>query len=104
MGKAILMAILKFIGVIISIIMIPFNAIVETLIPDLANFIQTFTNAINMYISNNIAWVFNIIPSNTRLLIIAMLTFTIAYYTATISIHIIVVIIDLAKRIREMFI
>lgn len=104
MGKAILTAILKFIGVLISIIMIPFNALIEAVLPDLSSSIQTFNSAINIYFTNNIAWFFNLIPPNTRFLIIIMLTFTISYYTATIAIHIGVVIIDVAKRIREMFI
>lgn len=66
---------------ILNIVLIPINALIENIFPDMASAIQTFTNFINNVLGNNLVFFFKLLPPIFRGLLFTWFTFVIAYYS-----------------------
>lgn len=100
MAKAIFSVFFKVIKGIANVILAPVNLLVVNLFPNFSNLISTFNNAVSLFIGNGIAYFFNILPTNTRNLVLLWLTFLISYYSISLSIHAILKIYKLIKQIK----
>lgn len=81
MIKKILNGILKMILKILNIVLLPINALIENVFPDMATAIQNFTNFLNNVVGNNLVYFFHILPPIFRSILVTWFTFVIAYYT-----------------------
>lgn len=81
MIKALINGLLKLLLMILNIVLLPINALIENVFPDMANAIQTFTNFLNNIIGNNMVFFFHLLPPIFRSLLVIWFTFVISYYT-----------------------
>lgn len=81
MIKALINGILKLLIMILNIVLLPINALIENIFPDMASAIQTFTNFLNNVVGNNMAYFFHLFPPIFRNLLVIWFTFVIAYYS-----------------------
>lgn len=89
-------------GVIVglaNIFLAPINAIVSTFIPDLSSAINSFTSGLNL-VSSLFSYFSYLVPPNTRALIVLYLTFLISYYTISFSVHAIIRIVEIIKKVK----
>lgn len=100
MGKAIFKVLLKFIKSVANAILLPVNALVVNLVPDVAEKISTFNNTISTIFGSSMGYISNFIPPYTKTLIIFYLGFLITYYTIVISVHAILKVIEIIKAIK----
>lgn len=100
MGKVLLKVVLKLISSILSIILLPINALLVTFVPDFSTYITIFNNNIARFFGNSLAWFFSILPPITKDLIFLYLSFLIVYYSVTYTAHLIYKIFIIIKRIK----
>ena len=100
MAKAIFSVFLKFIKSIVNIVLAPINLLVVTLFPDFGTLISTFNNAISSIIGGNLGFFAHLLPPNTRVMILLYLGILITYYTITISVHAVLKIINIIRRVK----
>lgn len=81
MIKAILKGILKMLSKVLNIFLLPVNALLENVFPDMTNAIATFNNFVTNVIGTKLAYFFNILPPTFKSLLVLWFTFVIAYYT-----------------------
>lgn len=100
LGKAIFKVLLKFIKSIANIILAPINLLVVNLFPSFSNLVSTFNSAVSQFVGNGLGWFSHILPPNTRGFILVYLGILVSYYTITITIHIILKVIQVIKAIK----
>lgn len=100
MAKAIFSVFFKVIKGIANVILAPVNLLVVNLFPNFTALISTFNNAVSTFIGGGIMYFFNILPPNTRNLVLLWLTFLVSYYSISLSIHAILKIYKLIKQIK----
>lgn len=100
MAKALFSVLLKFIKSIVNIFLTPINALVVNLFPDLSTLLSTFNSAVSQIIGGNIAFFSHLLPPTTRTFIIFYLTLLISYYTITISVHLVLKVINIIRRVK----
>lgn len=100
MIKALLKGILKMIMKLLNIFLIPINALIENLFPDMANAIQTFNNFITNVLGNNLVFFFQLLPPIFRGLLFIWFTFVIAYYSIYYTYKGILKIWDIIQKIK----
>lgn len=100
MAKAIFSVFLKFIKSIVNIFLAPINALVVGLFPDLATLLSSFNNAVSQILGTNIAFFAHLIPPSTRNFIIVYLTILISWYTVTISVHAVLKVVNIMRRLK----
>lgn len=100
MAKAIFKVLFKVISSITNIILAPINALIGPLLPDFTAMLNTFTYVLNHYIAGGITWFFSILPPMCKTYIIIYLTFLVAYYTISISVHLIMKVYTIIKNIK----
>lgn len=81
MIKALINGLLKLLLMILNIVLLPINALIENVFPDMANAIQTFTDFLNNILGNNMVFFFHLLPPIFRSLLVIWFTFVISYYT-----------------------
>lgn len=81
MIKSILNGILKMITKLLNVFLLPINALIENLFPDMTSAISTFTNFIDNYLGTGLSYFFNIFPPIFRGLLGLWFTFVISYYS-----------------------
>lgn len=81
MIKALLKGVLKMLIAVLNIVLIPINALIENIFPNMANAIDTFTNFITNILGNNMIYFFHILPPIFRTLLVVWFTFVISYYS-----------------------
>lgn len=81
MINAIIKGILSVISKLITILLIPVNALFVNLFPDMTNAIATFNSFVSTYLGNNLSYFFSIFPPIFRTLLVLWFTFSISYYT-----------------------
>lgn len=100
MIKAILKGILKMILSLLNIFLLPVNALIENIFPDMSNAIQTFTNFINNIIGNNLSYFFSMFPPTFKTLLFTWFTFVVAYYSIYYTYRAIIKIWDVIQKIK----
>lgn len=91
---------MKFIVSITNLFLLPINTIVVNLFPDFTDKINYFESLVGRYVVPLLSWFFQILPPNTRSLILFYLGTLILLYTATLAVHGIIKVIELIKNIK----
>lgn len=81
MIKAILNGLLKALTSVLNILLLPVNALIENLFPNMANSIATFNSFVSQYVGGSLSYFFSILPPTFRGLLIIWLTFVVSYYS-----------------------
>lgn len=85
---------------IANVILAPINLLVAGLIPDTAKLINTFNTAVNTFIGDGLNYFFSMLPPNCRFFVLLYLTFLVAYYTISISVHAILKVYKIIQNIK----
>lgn len=66
---------------LLNIFLLPINALIENLFPDMSSSIATFNNFVATYVGGSLAYFFSILPPIFRNTLVIWLTFVVGYYT-----------------------
>lgn len=99
MAKAIFNVLFNVIIAFANTLFLPINTILSTFVPNLSQAISNTITGFNIFCSNLLAWGFAILPPNARYLVIFYLTFLVSYYTISYSIHAVVWVINVIKKL-----
>lgn len=91
---------LNFLVGVANIFLTPVNTLLTNVFPDLSANITHFTNLVTTYFGTGLSFFFHLLPPNTRQLILLYLTLLIICYTITISLHVILKVIELLRHIK----
>lgn len=100
MAKVLFKVFLGFIKSVADIILAPINLLIVGLFPDLSNLISTFNSAVSRLIGAGVGFFSYMLPSGTKTLILFYLGILISYYTVSITVHGILKVINIIKRIK----
>ena len=100
MIKALLNGIMKIVTSALDIVLLPVNALIKNIFPDMSNAINTFTTFVNTYIGGTLGYFFSILPPISRSIIILWFTFLITYYGVVWSYSLIVKIWNVIQKIK----
>lgn len=98
--KALLNGILNVITSLLNIFLLPINALIENIFPDMSSAISTFNNFINNYVGGTLSYFFSILPPIFRGLLVLWFTFVIAYYSVYYSYLAIIKIWNVIQKIK----
>lgn len=93
-------ALLNFLVAICNIFLAPVNTIVSTYFPDVSSLITSFTNVVNNYIGNGVAYFMAILPPNTRNLVLLYISCLLAFYTISLLVHAVIKVIEIIKAVK----
>lgn len=85
---------------ILNLFLIPVNALIENLFPDMSSAITTFTGFVNNVLGNNLSFFFHLLPPIFRTLLFTWFTFVVAYYTIYYTYIGILKIWDVIQKIK----
>ena len=100
MIKAILNGLMSLVTTVLDIVLLPVNALIENIFPDMSNAINTFSNFVSTYIGGSIGYFASILPPISRSIIILWLTFLITYYGVVWSYTLIMKIWNVIQKIK----
>lgn len=100
MAKAIFSVFFKIIKKIVEIFLTPINLLVANLFPNLTNIISTFNSAVSTLLGSTIGYFSSILPPITRTIILLWFSILISYYGVVFSIHLIMKVIEIIKKIK----
>lgn len=100
MFKMLINGIMSVVTWILDIILLPVNALIENIFPDMASAINTFNSFLNQYIGGAIAWFSSLLPPITKSIIVLWLSFLIIYYGVAWSYALIVKIYNVIQKIK----
>ncbi len=100
MGKALFNVIFKVINSLVNVILRPINLLVVALFPDFSNLINTFNTILDTYIGGTLGFFSYLIPPTTKGFILMYLGVLVSYYTVTITVHAILKIIEIIKKVK----
>lgn len=101
MFKLLFNGILSVVKSLISLVLYPINALVETLFPNsIINAIGNFNTFINQYVGGALGWFGNLFPPIFKSLVVIALTFMIGYFTFVWTYTAIVKIWNVIQKIK----
>lgn len=100
MINAILNGLLNFIKSLTSIILTPIDLLISGLFPNFSTQIGIFNNVVTQYVGNGLNYFSTLIPPGTKTLIIIYLTFLLALFGISLSLHAILRILKIVKNIK----
>lgn len=101
MFKILFNGILSVVKSLINIVLLPINALVESLFPSsIVNAIDNFNTFIYQYVGGSLSWFSNLFPPIFKSLVILSLTFMIAYFTFVWSYTAIIKIWNVIQKIK----
>lgn len=100
MIKAIINGLMSLVTSILDIVLLPVNALIENIFPDMSNAINTFSNFVSTYIGGSIGYFASILPPISRSIIILWFTFLISYYGVVWSYTAIIKIWNVIQKIK----
>lgn len=100
MFKALFNVLFSVISGLANVILAPVNLLVAGLVPDTARLINTFTTAVNTFIGDGLNYFFSMLPPNCKTFILLYLTFLVAYYSISISVHAILKVYKIIQNIK----
>ena len=100
MARAIFKVFFKIIVSLTNALLTPVFSLLGSLFPDLSLILTKFNYVVNNYFGAGLTWFWNIIPTGTQSLITLYLTIMITYYTISISVHAILKVFAIIKRIK----
>lgn len=100
MIKTLLNGLLKIITSLLNVFLIPINALLETLFPDMTSAIGTFTDFVNTYVGGSLSYFFSILPPTFRSLLVLWFGFVVGYYTIYYTYLAIIKIFAIIQKIK----
>lgn len=98
--KAILNGLLNMIMSLTNFLLIPVNALIANVFPDMANAIGTFNSFVNNYFGANLTYFFSMFPPIFKGLLVLFLTFCIGYYTVYFAYIALVKVFVIIQKIK----
>lgn len=83
-----------------NVFLYPVNTVVSTSFPSFATQLTNFRLLVLKYLGQPIAYFFNILPPNTKQVILFYIACLGACYTITLGVHAVVKIIELIKNVK----
>ena len=99
MIKAILTGILNILATIVQVATYPISLAISTIFPDLTEKITTITSTIVSFISS-MSWVFDIIPTSFKVILVFILTLEIAELTVFKSTNNLIKLYNLFQKLK----
>lgn len=65
---------------VLNIVLLPVNALLDNVFPDMSNAISNFSTFVNTYVGSSLSYFFSLLPPIFRNLLFIWFTFVIAYY------------------------
>lgn len=90
----------KIIKSILVIFLEPINRLLVNVFPDFAIYVSKFNQILNTYLKPSISYFANLLPPNTRALIVYYLGLLVIIYTISGVIHLILKVIEIIKAIK----
>lgn len=100
MAKAIFNVFFNIIKSIVGIFLTPINLLVSKIFPDLSQLISTFNAAVERLIGSSLGFFAHLLPPTTRSLVLLWLGVLISYYTISYSVHLILKVITIIKKLK----
>lgn len=100
MIKAILNGIMSLVTNIISIVLLPVNALIGGIFPNFSQSISQFNSFVTNYVGGTISYFSSLLPPITRNIIAIWLAFLIVYYGVVWSYTLIVKIYNVIQKIK----
>lgn len=100
MAKAIFKVFFTIIKKIVDIFLLPINTLVVNIFPNLASVINTFNYGLRTIGMGGLQWFSNLLPNGVRTMVLLWLGVLISYYGILFTIHGILKVIDIIKRIK----
>lgn len=100
MARAIFKVFFSIITALVNVVLLPINALVSNLLPDLSLIIGKFNYVLNNYIGGGLSWFFHILPTGVRSLILLYLVILISYYTISVAAHGILKVYHIIKKVK----
>ena len=100
MAKAIFNVFFKIIKSVVNIFLAPINLLVVNLFPDLSNLISTFNAGVEKLLGSGLGFFAHFLPPTTRVIILLWLGVLVSYYTITYSVHLILKVIHIIKKLK----
>lgn len=100
MIKAIINGLMSVVTSILDVILIPVNALINGIFPNMASAISSFNSFISNYVGGTISYFASILPPITRNIIGIWLTFLITYYAVVWSYSLIVKIYNVIQKVK----
>lgn len=84
---------------IAQLFLLPINTLISTMFPNMSEAVNHVINGINLFLGNGLMWGFNLLPPISRSLVLTYLSFLVIYYTITISVHSIIWVLNVLKKL-----
>lgn len=100
MAKALFNVFFKIIKSVVGIFLAPVNALVVNLFPDLSQLLTTFNAGVEALLGTGLGYFAHLLPPTTRVIILLWLAILLAYYGITVSVHLILKVIHIIKKLK----
>lgn len=100
MAKALFNVFFKIIKSVVGIFLAPINALIVNLFPDLSKLISTFNAGVEKLLGSGLGFFAHLLPPTTRVIILLWLAILIGYYTISVSVHLILKVIHIIKKLK----
>lgn len=100
MANALFTGLFKLIKTIVDVLLMPLNVVFAALLPDVTSVINNFNNAVTTLVGSNLSYFSSMLPPITRATILFYFLVLIGYYGASFTIHIIMKVFIIIKKIK----
>lgn len=100
MIKILFQVIFKMITAILNIVLLPLNLLITNAFPNLSSMISTFNTTASTVLGSGFGFFASMIPPVTRSMILLYLTLLVAFYTISISAHVIIKVFTIIRKIK----
>lgn len=100
MAKALFNVFFKIIKSVVDIFLAPVNALVVNLFPDLSQLLSTFNAGVEKLLGSGLGFFAHLLPPTTRVIILLWLGILLAYYSISVSVHVILKVIHIIKKLK----
>lgn len=98
--KVIFTLLMKFIVSITNFFLSPINTLVAQYFPQFNEMVNKFNSYLGQLITPLLRYFFNILPPNTRAVILFYVALLIVFYTLSFAIHGVIKVIEIIKNIK----
>ena len=100
MAKAFFNVLFQIITSVLNIVLLPINAVISNLFPDVSSLITQFNNLIDNVFGSGMVYFASILPPITKSIILFYLGVLVSYYTISISVHAFVKLFIVIRKIK----
>lgn len=100
MIKLLFQVIFNMIKGLLNIVLLPLNLLIVNAFPNISSMISTFNSTVATVLGSGLGFFASLIPPITRSMILLYLTLLVAFYTISISAHIIIKVFTIIRKIK----